>query len=370
MQRNDDREIIEAANHKIDVSIFTILTQVPRGRYDCYLVDNKRVRPVSEEVGDLPAGYLSPEEDAALSAMGESLAFPCTPSELVEWVKGTFGTFQLPFAFIEAVEAHAEAKARIDFGKNIETLLSTFPASLRDKAKQVPYFREILDNLNPEQREKILADRSSQHESSKEMEQIFVWWNLTMDASLWWQRGAIKPQEAAYLLCRYNPLNSQSGNPKTDMTDETGPSDYARLLRIFEDAHEVQPQHRSLENWLQLAQQSGLKYHSWINDWLKAASLEQRQQQSQKFEKVAKSVKFRTSPWWKTRHDLDDMVKTFLENDPAFYRHEKGQHVGKANKFKLADEVSKRINSIEKRDGRTNRIDAESIRAYLKPLKI
>jgi hypothetical protein len=105
MQRNNDREIVEAANHKIDVSIFTILTQVPRGRYDCYRVDDKGVWPITEDISDLPDRYLSPEEDAALSAMGESLQFPCMPSELVEWVKGTFGTFQLPLAFIEAVEA-------------------------------------------------------------------------------------------------------------------------------------------------------------------------------------------------------------------------------------------------------------------------
>jgi hypothetical protein len=151
MQRNNDREIIEAANHKIDVSIFTILTQVPRGRYDCYRVDDKGVWPITEDISDLPDRYLSPEEDAALSAMGESLQFPCIPSELVEWVKGTFGTFQLPLAFIEAVEAQSKlsksetAHDQIQDGPENTQALST-PISGKRVSRQA--IKKIFHEIN------------------------------------------------------------------------------------------------------------------------------------------------------------------------------------------------------------------------------
>lgn len=74
--------------------------------------------------------------------------------------------------------------------------------------------------------------------------------------------------------------------------------------------------------------------------------------------------------WQKHPHDLDDMTNSLLEKDPKFYRHQSGEHKGKANKRRLAVAIADRINAIEERERSGKSIDFESIRSYLKLKKI
>jgi hypothetical protein len=98
-----------------------------------------------------------------------------------------------------------------------------------------------------------------------------AWWDLSMDASMWWRRQDVCPRDAAMLLCRMNPLTDDC--PESITTDQTGPLDFARLLAAFNDTQRANFQHRSLADWLQIARQETLKYHSWIEEWLASGCL-------------------------------------------------------------------------------------------------
>lgn len=103
-------------------------------------------------------------------------------------------------------------------------------------------------------------------------ENIHAWWDLSMDASLWWRRQAVRPRDAAMLLCGMNPL--AEGEPEITTTSHTGPRDFARLLAAFDDVDRAAPQPRSLDAWLQIAQHQGLTYHPWIDEWHSACASE------------------------------------------------------------------------------------------------
>lgn len=92
------------------------------------------------------------------------------------------------------------------------------------------------------------------------------WHDNHLGAAMWFRRHSIKPSEAAMLLCQFNPHDDRC-DPLEDFNTETGPADYKRLLRVFED--ESQP--RTLMQWIAVAQDNGLKYHSWIDGYVNAA---------------------------------------------------------------------------------------------------
>lgn len=101
-------------------------------------------------------------------------------------------------------------------------------------------------------------------------ETICAWWEdgRSMDASHWWSLKSVTPEEAAKLLCRMNP--SADIDPKTFATDKTGPQDYERLLRQFQDTTPTERRGFSLQQWLELAKNRKLNYHPWIDEWRKA----------------------------------------------------------------------------------------------------
>jgi hypothetical protein len=135
-------------------------------------------------------------------------------------------------------------------------------------------------------------------------EMTHAWWDLSMDASLWWRRQDVCPRDAAMLLCRMNPLTDDC--PEGTTTDQTGPLDFARLLAAFNDTHRANSQHRSLADWLQIARQEMLKYHSWIDEWLASGSLHGAAQASGNG--TEPPVTMTRIHRLKTRHDVLDPV--------------------------------------------------------------
>lgn len=98
---------------------------------------------------------------------------------------------------------------------------------------------------------------------------IVAWWDLEIRASMWWEIGNVKPQEAAMLLCGLNPQRDSTARRTLEAVGEPNTEDYQLMLRWFEDSsQDAQP--RSLGDWLDFAKGRGLKIHSWISAWLTA----------------------------------------------------------------------------------------------------
>ena len=102
-----------------------------------------------------------------------------------------------------------------------------------------------------------------------EAEERIGWHDAILDASLYFGRRQVTAGEAATLLCNQNPLDDRS-DPLLLSTDETNPLDFKRLVRVFNEAPELDAKPRTLMQWLDLAKQNGLKYHSWIDDYISA----------------------------------------------------------------------------------------------------
>lgn len=105
---------------------------------------------------------------------------------------------------------------------------------------------------------------------AEEMEGFVGWYDATLDASHWLNLASIKPQEAAMLLCEFNPRDANV-SPEVTTNSDTNPEDYKRLLRKFEDVAVTNPLTRSLPVWVAVAKEAGLKYHPWVDKYLKLA---------------------------------------------------------------------------------------------------
>jgi len=107
-------------------------------------------------------------------------------------------------------------------------------------------------------------DEEAVDELLGEREQHHVgWYGATIDADMWWSLSSTRAREAAMLLSQFNP-HDDTCDPLTTTNDETGPDDYKRLLRVFEDLENNDPQARTLRQWYAIARDKGLKHHSWI----------------------------------------------------------------------------------------------------------
>ena len=97
---------------------------------------------------------------------------------------------------------------------------------------------------------------------------IYGWNDYTMDASTWWGNESVTPIQAAMLLCRHNPNIDTEQDAAIITTDETTPQDFNRLKNSFEAASNTK---RTLGAWADYAAKRGLKVHSWLAQWRKAA---------------------------------------------------------------------------------------------------
>lgn len=105
--------------------------------------------------------------------------------------------------------------------------------------------------------------------TTADAEQLIGWCDATLNAATWWSLSSVTAQEAAALLCRFNP-NDEQDNPLEITTDETNPNDFKLLKRVLEDVERSIPQSRTLADWLAVAHEKRLKHHSWANGYEKA----------------------------------------------------------------------------------------------------
>lgn len=127
---------------------------------------------------------------------------------------------------------------------------------------------------------KLHAANNPKDEATRR-DELRGWFDYTMNAAMWFKRASVKPDEAAMLLWRLDPLNRDwRGNaPDPERTyvdgDETSPRHYRALKRVFEDVAMNDPKPRTLLDWRDVAKHEGLRYHQWIDEYVQAAQIEE-----------------------------------------------------------------------------------------------
>lgn len=107
------------------------------------------------------------------------------------------------------------------------------------------------------------------------------WWNGSLDANTYWHQTAVSYGDAAKLLSGHNPKKTTDEDAQcTTMFDNTRtitrritPEDYKRMRDEF-SARAHNETDRNLAYWLNVAQSKQLRYHGWIDEWLKAMGTE------------------------------------------------------------------------------------------------
>ena len=92
-----------------------------------------------------------------------------------------------------------------------------------------------------------------------------------MSARTWFGMSDVTPEKAAMVLCRLDPLKDQDPYLTYVDGDKSSPDRYRLLLLVFEDMARTSPKHRTLMDWLAIAQARDLRYHSWIDDYVAAS---------------------------------------------------------------------------------------------------
>ncbi len=114
--------------------------------------------------------------------------------------------------------------------------------------------------------------------SKAQADEVIDWYNTTLGAATWWSLNSITPREAAMQLCLLNP-HDDTTDPLTTTSNETGPDDFKRLVRVFEDIAQADAQARTLKQWRDIAKARGLNYHSWIDEYDQAIGLTDKQEE-------------------------------------------------------------------------------------------
>lgn len=139
-------------------------------------------------------------------------------------------------------------------------------SSLPDRPTVVRPYYEL---LTPEDVNAWLGRQSAPYRWTLKSGYTAAWFEQIYEASVWWGLANISVDEAAMLLSGANPHDPHADPMSTTHEDGTGPKDYAILRRVFEDVAGDGVK-RSLGLWLAVAEERGLRYHSWIGEWLGA----------------------------------------------------------------------------------------------------
>lgn len=148
---------------------------------------------------------------------------------------------------------------------------SLSPDERRARAKEVDRQRVVKAGIKLSLAE--FQQERDRHVPLKFAEETIGFWDgqSAMSASFWWDQPAVTAHHAALILCQYNPSNLNGAKPEKD-SDETGRVMYAQLLSSFDAMELVTPGHRALSEWLKYARCRGLKYHTWIDEYLSAVN--------------------------------------------------------------------------------------------------
>jgi hypothetical protein len=119
---------------------------------------------------------------------------------------------------------------------------------------------------NRQARDEVEARVSSIQQRRPHAESLLSWFDDIISASFWWESVCVEPEQAARLLWYINPLDELEGTP--DASEDIRA--YRALSHEFSAGQKVEPAPRRLPQWLAIARQRRLPYHSWIDTWLLA----------------------------------------------------------------------------------------------------
>ena len=135
------------------------------------------------------------------------------------------------------------------------------------------------DKLSPDQREMLtkkaitanggtaVEGRDSSKITASVAEFNLAWDDETLEAEHWFSMPDVAPTDAAMLLCQYNPNETTFDDAVRRSNPETGPRELIQLKQRFEA---IEPERRSLLDWLEYARSQNIKHHSWINRYAEA----------------------------------------------------------------------------------------------------
>lgn len=115
--------------------------------------------------------------------------------------------------------------------------------------------------------------RTADWPSADDIEYMVAWHDATLDAGHWFSLGHVRPEEAALLLCGFNPNKGETvlADAQRASTSDTTPDDLRDTLRILEDVQSSTPaMRRTLQEWIDFAKLRGLRYHRWVDEYLGA----------------------------------------------------------------------------------------------------
>lgn len=102
------------------------------------------------------------------------------------------------------------------------------------------------------------------------------WHDYSMNAATWFAMPDVAPRDAAMVLSRINPHDRDwRGDPPDPERvypddDRSSPGKYRLLLAMFEAVARTSSAHRTLREWLVIAQEKDFQYHPWIDKYLAA----------------------------------------------------------------------------------------------------
>lgn len=97
--------------------------------------------------------------------------------------------------------------------------------------------------------------------------------DAALDACHWFSLAHVRPDEAALLLCGFNPHKDGAlDEARRVSTSDTTPDDFRRAVRVFEDAQSAAPAaRRTLLQWIGLAEEKGLRRDRWVTEYIEAS---------------------------------------------------------------------------------------------------
>lgn len=120
------------------------------------------------------------------------------------------------------------------------------------------------------------------------LQEVRLWSDASLEADQWAAMDDIAPVDAAMLLCRHNPNESQWGRISSDETGATSyeeldnnrgraeasfPPERLRMLaRRLSDINATDLKKRTLRDWHQVAREKKLAYHSWVDVYMEATA--------------------------------------------------------------------------------------------------
>jgi hypothetical protein len=107
------------------------------------------------------------------------------------------------------------------------------------------------------------------HQADAERE--IAWYDFTLGAKQWLAHRSVTPQQAAMLLCGFNPNEDRLEDALQSSSEETAPEDMRALLAAFEDLQRADTTTRSLLDWAAVAKGRVLKMHTWLDKYLQAS---------------------------------------------------------------------------------------------------